>query len=286
MLIDECEIMREQIAKTIFYIENRIREKLSVDVGIEKQVFNDIDNVCNDYLFIVFGVLYRWDNCINYLKQILGNIDRFYSNICEGDTLGCDMNCNLLSYEFENLLVSFARLNEAPLIEEISRHISRKNEKKLRDNCYKKNDNEGLYWEINLLRNRAAHSTPGYYTVHKERAARYMSISSRIRGIIIKDGCRIFHTNLISYRYNEYIKKVVKDYIVDSKHGDDMAKTPLMDLLFESTKPTGRGKNNPQLLYISNLTWFDLNSEFLELSKDILGYIQVQLNIILEEVSQ
>ena len=56
-----------------------------------------------------------------------------------------------------------------------------------------------------------------------------------------------------------------------------------MELLFNK-KPYGKRKNNPQMLFISNLEFFDLNSDFLILLLKIFDYIKNQLEIIKREL--
>ncbi len=55
-----------------------------------------------------------------------------------------------------------------------------------------------------------------------------------------------------------------------------------MDLLF-STKPRGKNKNNPTIVFINNLGNFDLNEDFLILSLQMFDYIKIQLSIIKSE---
>ena len=262
-----------------------LNEKIA-EAGKEKVVTYNIGQVWEDYCFVLRGILYRWDNCNNLIEELntyIGNIlcsePKKVVWICPPRNIADN-----LSYEFENLIVSFPRLNEDPLITEIERHIKTDNGKELRNNCYSKNDAGGLFWEINLLRNRAAHSTPGYYTMNKDLAARYMSISSKIRMIEFTEGRYKYLTSLISYRKNEIIHRVVQDYIIDKKYGEEYASLPLMELLFNSTKPKGKGKKEPQVLFIANVVPFDMNEEFYEISVDIFDYIINQIEIFKKEI--
>ena len=281
-----CREKREKIDNSISSIQEAIWKKRISEQGVEKLVRYDIEQAWQDYSFILLGVLYRWDKCFYYLNRIISILCEIDAEKNEGCIFGSLEESNYLSYEFENLLVSFSRLNEEPLIIEISRCISSPNAKKLQDNCFDKNNENGLYWELNLLRNRAAHSTPGYYTIHEDEAARYMSISSQVRNIEFKDGDYIFNTSLLSLRYNEHIKKVIRDVIINKIYGEEESKKPLMKLLFQSEKPKGKGKNNHKMLFMSNVKFFNLNGEFLELSVDILEYILNQLDVFVDEMKR
>lgn len=57
-----------------------------------------------------------------------------------------------------------------------------------------------------------------------------------------------------------------------------------MELLFESTTPKGKGKKEPQMLFMSNVGFFDMNKEFYELSNDMFDYIIKQLEVFDEEI--
>ncbi len=115
-------------------------------------------------------------------------------------------------------------------------------------------------------------------------AARYLSISSKIRTIEINNGECIFNSNLISYRNNDFIHKVVEECCIQKKYGDMISKKSIMQLLFEGTTPKGKRKKEPQMLFMSNVAFFDMNTEFYELSNDMFDYIIRQLEVFDEEI--
>lgn len=286
MIIQDCNNKRKQLSNLIEKIKSKIINKRISEAGKEIAVTQSIDQVWEDYLFILNGILFRWDNCNKFILEINDYLKPFAHKDTEGIIYAAPPRdiADKLSYEFESLLVSFSRLNEEPLIVEISRHIKKKNQQKLKENCYKKTDSNGLYWELNILRNRAAHATPGYYTIHNDRAARYMSISSKISMIEMGESNCFFRTNLLSYRNNDIIRQVVQEYIIDKKYGEEYSEKPLMEILFPNTKPSGKGKNKPIVLFMSGVKRFDLNSEFYELSNDIFEYIINQVEIFDDEI--
>lgn len=283
-LINICNNKRKELQKLIDEITRLDFEyilKQSGD-GEEQRVQYDISEAWEEYIFILNGVLYRWDNCIQLLKNIIEDINKIVNPLQDGVIISGNQNCDKLSYEFENLIVSFPRLNEEPTITSISRTLSKSNKKLLENNCLKKNDKKGLYWQLNLIRNRFAHSTPGYYSTDTEYAQRYLAISSKILPISIKNNEIILNTTLINLTKNEYIQSVIQDVIIYKKYGEEESKKNIMDLLF-STKARGKSKDKPYMTYISNLGNFDLNKDFLELSMQLFEYIENQLNIIKNE---
>lgn len=251
-------------------------------IGEEHLAKYDISEAWKDYLFVLKGILYHWDNCFELLLQVKDEIKKI-SNSFNEDMIMCGSStCDKLSYEFENLIVSFSKLNEEPTIINLTRVMSKENQKNLKDNCFNKEDIDGLYWQLNLLRNRFAHSTPGYYSTNTTEAQRYMAISSRIFNIEVKDKKLFLKTTLINLNKNDYVKKVIQEVIIDKKFGEEESQRPLMDLLF-STKPRGKNKSKPTMIFINNLGNFDLNEDFLILSLQMFDYIETQLKIIKNE---
>lgn len=273
-MTNECKMMREEIQSHIESIQQRVMEKQALDAGVETRMVYDINEVWSDYRFILQGVLYRWDNCFSKLRKILNCLPPELLQEEKSWFMPFGMLGDELSYEFENLVVSFPKLYEEALIVEMKRHIPTEEKTLLEKIRPKKNDEKGLYWELNLLRNRAAHSTPGFYTEHESRAARYLSMSSRIRGVDYKNGIIKLPTFLFSLRNTAHTQEVIKKQIIDKKSAES-----LLELLFEGTKPKGRGKNSPQMLYIENVQYFDMNEEFLQLSMDMFKFIETQIGI-------
>lgn len=283
-MLQNCINLRSEISRIIKELEI-----LSVQytikqngIGEEHLAKYDISEALKDYLFVLKGILYRWDNCFELLLQVKDEIKKI-SNSFNEDMIMCGSStCDKLSYEFENLIVSFSKLNEEPTIINLTRVMSKENQKKLKDNCFNKEDIDGLYWQLNLLRNRFAHSTPGYYSSNTTVAQRYMAISSRIFNIEVKNTQLYLKTTLINLSKNDYIKTVIKEVIIEKKYGEDESKRSIMDLLF-STKPYGKNKNKPTMVFINNLGFFDLNEDFLILSLQMFEYIINQLNCIKSE---
>lgn len=280
-MLDNCCRKRKELDSLIGEIEFLSMENV-IEKGIDGEehiVFYGISEAWGEYLYILNGILYRWDNCYSYLIQIFEEINKFH-DINDDEIVICGIPlCDKLSYEFENFLISFPRLNEEPIIMNLARTMSKTKSKQLQDNCFKRNDVDGLFWEINLLRNRFAHSTQGFYSTNSEYAQRFMALSSKIFTIKVKQNKIKLLTTLINLEKNDFIKDIIQNVIIDKKCGEEKSKLPLIELLF-SSKPSGKGKNKPQMAFIANLEYFDLNSDFLKLSLKIFEYIKKQLIII------
>lgn len=283
-MIETCKSKRNELISMINEIEilsfNYILKQ--TNDGKEHLVKYDIEHAWKDYLFVLNGILYRWDNCFRLLLQIIEEIKKQSNSFNDEFIICAHPTCDQLSYEFENLIVSFPKLNEEPQIVNLSRVMSKENQNKLKDNCLKKDDVNSLYWQLNLLRNRFAHSTPGYYSTNTTEAQRYMAISSRVFNLQLKDKKLFLKTTLINLSKNDYIKKVIQEVIIDKKLGEEEAEKPIMELLF-STKPRGKNKNHPTMIFINNLGNFDLNEDFLILSLQMFEYIDTQLKTIKSE---
>ena len=285
----ECLIYRRKIINIINKLFLKTMDNLKEQGFEEHEVHYGINEACRDYLFILNGIIYRWEKCVRLLIKILKNIKKNL-NIIPTNNGNCffspDNYCNMLSYEFEDFIIAFPRLNETQLIEELCRVMTKGNANKLRENMFSRSEINSLFWEINILRNRFAHSTPGYYTIRDTYASRFESFSSQIKIIEIKDGNIFLKTNLINLEKNENIKDIIQTTIIEKKEGEETAQKNIMDLLFPMQRPKGKGKNNPQVLHIQNIERFDLYNDFLDLSKKIFEYIEKQLLIIFNEMSK
>lgn len=273
----EVEKQLNEIEKKMLYIDEQFRKEIlsKYEPGKEYLVHYGTDSMWCDYRYIVNGVIYRMRRCLELINRIEGYIYSLQAK--EQTVIAPYFECDHLSYVFEDLLIAFSKLNEDQLINEICRYIPRGKQRNLRENCYKKDDVDGLYWKINLLRNRSAHSTPGYYTTvtragENEQAARYNTISSQISRIEYnpeKEEIKL-QTTLINLDKNSDIKEIIQKDIIDGG-----SKVPVMDLIFPNTKPLGHNKRNPTLLLLP--IQFDLYNDFFTLCIQMLQYISVQL---------
>ena len=109
-----------------------------------------------------------------------------------------------------------------------------------------------------------------------------LNVDTIIIHVEIKDKNLFLKTSLINLSKNDYIKKIIKEVIIEKKFGEEESEKPIMDLLF-STKPRGKNKKNPTMVFINNLGFFDLNGDFLILSLQMFDYIKTQLEIIKSE---
>lgn len=283
-MIEVCKNKRNEFKTLIHEIEILSCNYLlkQNNDGKEHFVKYDLEHAWKDYQFVLNGILYRWDNCFSLLLQIIEEIKKL-SNSFEQEFIMCSHpTCDKLSYEFENLIVSFPKLNENPTIENLSQVMSEINSKKLRDNCFKDDNLTDLFWKINFLRNRSAHSTPGYYSDESTEAQRYMALSSKIFNIEIKNKKLYLKTTLINIDKNEYVRRTIQDFKIDKRFGKKNSQKPIMDLLFFKGPKEKRMKTF-NMAFISNLGFFDLNDDFLILSLQMFDYIETQLKNIKNE---
>ena len=248
----------------------------------EHVVTYDVFEAWGDYSFLLNGVLVRWDETVGILGDIADDVLELLEKTY-GDTGSCisltNPRLDTLSYSFEDFITAFSRLNEEYLYTELARTFSTRMKQKLLSVQYKRDDVNGLFWRINLLRNRAAHSSRGAYTVYNSRAARYMSFGSRANMIDTKDGQMIINTMLIDLEKSDYTKQLIKKEIIEGESDKSV-----FDLLFPESKPKGHGKKNPIMLYPEGFPFFDLNHSFLSLSKEGLKYALNQVSVFEEEM--
>lgn len=250
----------------------------------EHIVEHNIVESWREYRYVLNGIMIRWDECVVLLKEIINWFDgidifkngksddaSFFVTLPQGDKL---------SYRFEDFMTAVGKMGEKVFLEEIARPMPRRLRKKMLGCIYNRDDVDGLYWRINLLRNRSAHSPKVGFTENEGRAARYLFFDSRPRIIYTDTEVRI-ETMLVDLTKSEYIKEIIKTKIIDG--GLD---TSVMDLLFSQNSPKGHGKKSPQVLFPEGFPFFDLNTGFLTLSFDIMELLKRQLIVINEAVKE
>ncbi len=276
--LKKCSLIRKRIDEHIYKIGKSDMD-YCVKNSEEHVATYKVFEVWKDYLFLLNGVLFRWDDCIRLLEEILKDFDFILekpddNSVKEDMVFSGNWKTDIYSYRFEDFIVSFSRLNESVLMSEISRALPKELRETVTRISYKKSDVNGLYWRVNLLRNKSAHSSKGAYTAYNDKCARYMSFSSRIFRIVYNDGKFQFNTTLFDLSKSQFAKDTIKREIIDG--GSDK---PVMDILFPQDSPKGHGKSNPIMLFMDKYPFFDLNEGFLSLSLVMLEYIENQLMI-------
>ena len=274
-LIDRLEVTEKRLQS----VQIPILEYMSQNTDSEERVAcYGLDDAWKKYAYLVEKVCFRMRKAATLLSTYLKYCVKIAGDGC---AIPPDNVCHQLAFECEDMIIATTRLYDEDCIEDLIRYIPRKdNQRSLRNNLPKKNDIDGLYWRINLLRNRMAHSTGGAYS-NKELSHRFMDFTSQIHMIYTDNGAVCIECNLIDLELNPQIKRIIKDVVIDKKLGEKASKKPVYDILFPENTPKGHGKSRPQMLW-ANIGRFDYNHGFISLAYQILDFIDSQVLVFLK----
>ena len=266
-----------KLSKKIGHIDYLVFQERSLFIDAERKVYYDIFLAWEDYKFNLEEMLYHWNNCIVGLDKIIDTVNECHvDNIKEKTYISVDTNC--LSFEFEGFVIATKKLNESAIFDGLIGVLSPINRKKCELAKYNKKDAGGLYWKIELLRSRSAHSTGGKYLKYEDLPARYITMDARVRMANIEGDILHLPTLLINLEKSEYVKQVIQEKILNNHSTKD--KDNVFNYLFNTKKEKG----DSMLLFPYDFPEFDLNEDFLKLSKEILEYTINMIDIITDDM--
>lgn len=261
----------------------------SYPAGVEHLVRHELNDAWDDYSFLIRKVFYRINNYIILLQKLLDPLEELLNSLDGSKSIFAlgigKYQTDKLSYEFEDMIIAFSKLYEEAIVSETSRYLPPKFASEFRKNCPKKNDVNGLYWRINLLRNRVAHSTSGKYFQKDGQSSRYETFSSKTHmlqvdltsPIPIKITC-----NLIDTENNPNIRRFIQNEIISKHQENSSSNGNVFDMLFPENNPKGHNKRHPSICSLVGLNQFDYYSGFLSLSNQILDFCQSQIAVFLK----
>ena len=108
----------------------------------------------------------------------------------------------------------------------------------------------GLYWQLNLLRNRIVHHTGGRY-INSEFCQRYFDFSSHVRMIRVVNGHLYLECTQIDIHTSASVQEVIKKEI------ENDSKNNIFDELFPDKKAKGKNKKHPVMIMPNEKIYFD-----------------------------
>ena len=108
----------------------------------------------------------------------------------------------------------------------------------------------GLYWQLNLLRNRIIHHTGGRY-INSEVCQRYFDFSSHVRMIRIANGHLYLECTQIDIHTSPTVQEVIQREI------DNDSRKNIFDELFPDRKGKGKNKKYPVMIVPNEKIYFD-----------------------------
>ena len=226
-------------------------------VGQEYLLTFDFSDVWDEYAWKVRKCTYFLKN---YLKNMLEEIKRVEQSIEQmkkamgspkneqNDELfiAVSQSVSVACYNFDAFILATCSLMDQEEKEYVERYI-----KNTEIATFYPNKKEiGLYWQLNLLRNRIVHHTGGRFD-NGEVCSRFFDFSSRINGIREKNG----HITMECTQIDVYRSKVVQMEILNIILTE--SRDNLFDRLFPDKKGKGHGKHSPVMIQPGVTLYFD-----------------------------
>ena len=259
-------------------VENEIyneRVKRSYANPEEHIVRQDIFSVWEDYKYVIGECIYHIKNSIDVLKRNNAKIVEKYINnksIIQNEVMWIPVDgCyNAHSYEFDALVVSFYRICEKAINDEVRRCINKTSREQLDDLQLNKND--VLYWRIKAFRNQAAHNPQGMFSNKNGEAKRFCTSTPKIEMCQVKDNSINLQTTLIDVGKIVGIEEFIKKTVSGNTNDNDVI-MELLKIASISKSPKGEHKKDAMMLYPSSDILFDMNADYLDLAYEMIVYM-------------
>lgn len=168
------------------------------------------------------------------------------------------------SFNLDAFLYASGALVEEPFFSGLEKYLTKiKKKKELLLIKPQRKDPTGLYWRINMMRNRAVHIDDNYYTKDFGLLSEF---SSHFAAIIYEEGnIDKIQTTLIDPKNIPELKQVIESVISDRRKN-------IMSEIFGNKKPKGALKKNQNIKWFSN--GFELVSGLPDIAECILAVLE------------
>lgn len=243
----ECLVKNnEKIKKQILCLQalNSTYAQERFQVGQEYELTYDISELTDEYSWKIKKCQYFLDKYLQGILKELESISDLQKDNCI--TTGRTYFLDEAIYNFDAFVLASSEILEGESIGYMTSYLRRTPV----SNYYPKKAEIGLYWQLNLLRNRIIHHTGGRYD-NSGGCYRYCDFSSRINVIRFENG----HIKMECTQIDVYRSSEVQNVILSvMKNGD---KTNVFDCLFPEKSGKGHSKKTPGVLYPGITLYFD-----------------------------
>lgn len=222
------------------------REKFQV--GVEYRATYDLPELLEEYSWKANKCHYFLSKYIDLILQELAFHEKHMESMPNSNNIfiGKTTILDEATYNFDAFVLAASALMEGEGVGYMEAYLR----KTPVVNYYPKKHEIGLYWQLNLLRNRIVHHTGGRYE-NGEVCQRYFDFSSRINGIRFKnEHIELECSQIDVYRSSEVQKEIAR--VLST--GDDKN---VFERLFPEKSGKGHGKKNPGVLYPGVILYFD-----------------------------
>ncbi|MFW3338739.1 hypothetical protein ACN9JY_03200 [Aliarcobacter butzleri] len=296
--IDELK-MHDYFNKSNFIIKKIDEEflniwKLGIDihrkkfeVGKEYQVEDDISKSIERFKYYSNRWLYHANLFIEAINKEIERVVNIPNS--SGNYASIPPSNQNAAYEFDAFLSSIGIIFENNIKEDFLQKISSKNNKSNLEKLWDINRKaDGLFWRINVLRNRVVHSDSEAFT---EQGLKFMEFSSEIQYIEKTNLSDIkFISHLIDIKNNDNLYKIINSEIIEEskkikcafkkekKDGNHSNCIPVKPDFFSVIFRNGNKTRNPYMVISSDPV--DLIKTFNSIMEDLSTFYRDILNII------
>lgn len=272
--IDKIQIKTIKICQQTNIMFIPLTNKMFIENGTEEvKVQYGIDHVINEFLYKENKTLFFIGQLLKcYMKILESQSEMFLKNSISfpPNKYYCE-----LTYYFDSLVASFSTIIENDQKEILEKFF----DKEKINSIFPTRNKIGLYWQINMLRNRILHYTSRRYEYANKHCSCYENFSSEIKIINIdKNGNISIPSTLIDIYSDKTIEGAINKSIKDGT-------TNPFDNLFPNKRPKGYSKKKPFVYHISNNIFFDYTDSLLSLLNEIEDFFDKNNNVFIKELS-
>lgn len=233
-------------------------------VGVEYRATYDLPELLEEYSWKANKCHYFLGKYIDAILQELAFHEKHMENIPVSDDISMGKTTILdeAVYHFDAFVLSASALMEGESAGYMEAFLRRMPIVQY----YPKREEIGLYWQLNLLRNRIVHHTGGRFD-NGEICQRFFDFSSRINCIRLNNNhIQLECTQIDVYRSPEVQKEITRILLTDDGSN-------VFDSLFPDKSGKGHGKKNPGVLYPGVVLYFDHASSGVRFISEIQQFL-------------
>jgi len=253
--------------------------------GKEHLVKFDITELVKRHVFYAKRVHYHAKNFIFHLESIK------LPAIKVDELTFLTVDLHPLSYEFDSLLAALGSFTEQQFYSNIPKALSRDSGKELASLMPSKNDPNGFWWRMNVLRNRTVHPDSPMYN---SSGNKFSEFSSSAHCVKIQPGKPIeIPVHLIDTKYSPIAAEIIgskilpltdeinANYKEEQKSGKHGNCRPVFPDFFKTLSKSGKKSNNPTMVISDQI---DLINTFESIVYDGLNLIDAISNIYMKDI--
>lgn len=213
-------------------------------IGEESKCTFDLPDLWKDYSLKLRKCIYFLEQYCNGLLKEMELISDLIHVEVDDTSVSPSPHAEEAIFNFDALILS----TSAVIDYEVRDYLATQFKKVKIENIYPDRKDIGLYWQLNILRNRIIHHTGGRFANNKEECQRFLDFSSMIQMIRVTHG----NVSLGSTQIDACKEDVKRVLSIAIKSGENV-----FDVLFPNKSGKGPGKKHPIMVVPSKDIYFD-----------------------------